>query len=466
MKIIILAGGRGKRLWPLSRDSFPKQFLNIGSRTSLLQKTILRFLKIELAKEIFILTHSEYHHIVVHQVETIDPDLKNQILMEPCCRDTGPAILFAVKYLQEMKKITSKEVILVAPSDHLMEPDQGFTSLIPFLQPLLEREKGLITFGIAPDRIETGFGYLQVNPAIDQPPPYKVLQFIEKPPAEIAKELIEKGNSFWNSGMLASNAENLFFQMKQHHEELGAATSCSYEELQKKYETLTSISIDLAILEKSSDLLLFPLSLRWSDIGSWDSFFTAMEKDRNHNVKIGNIHDIDTKNSLIYSEKGLISTIGLEDTILIQTDDVLFIGKMGESQKVKALVEELKNRSVPQISISPTTFRPWGEYSILEEGTRFKVKRIIVHPGQRLSLQFHYHRSEHWVVVRGTARVKMGLEEKILHENESLYVPKSTLHRLENPGKVPLELIEIQVGEYTEEDDIVRVEEKLPLPSS
>jgi mannose-1-phosphate guanylyltransferase/mannose-6-phosphate isomerase len=212
-------------------------------------------------------------------------------------------------------------------------------------------------------------------------------------------------------------------------------------------------------MERSQEIIVIPLPLTWSDLGSWDSVFETLEKDSNQNVKIGNVHDIDTKNSLIYGGKRLISTIGIEDVIIVETEDALFLGKKGESQRVKALVEELKKRQKKEIHEHVTVARPWGEYTVLEAGQRFKVKRILVHPGQKLSLQLHYHRSEHWIVVKGAAKVTIGNEEKLLHENESIYVPKSTLHRLENPGKVTLEMIEVQVGEYTGEDDIVRFED-------
>ena len=212
-------------------------------------------------------------------------------------------------------------------------------------------------------------------------------------------------------------------------------------------------------MERSKNIVVVPLPLTWTDLGSWDSVFDALEKDSNHNVKVGNVHSIDTTNSLIYGGKRLISTIGLDDVIIVETDDALFLGKKGESQKVKELVEELKKQKSIEIKEHSTMQRPWGQYSILETGPRFKVKSIVVHPGQKLSLQMHYHRSEHWIVVSGTAKVTIGTEEKLLHENESLYISKSTVHRLENPGKVMLEMIEVQVGEYTGEDDIVRFED-------
>ena len=222
---------------------------------------------------------------------------------------------------------------------------------------------------------------------------------------------------------------------------------------------MDSISIDYALLEKSKKILVLSLEITWSDVGSWDSVYELLEKDQNQNVKIGNVVDIDTKNCLIMGGKRLISTVGLEDMLIIETEDAIFIGKKGESQRVKNLVEELKSRKSQEVNDCRTTHRPWGEYTILEEGDRYKIKRIVVEAGGRLSLQKHYHRSEHWVVIKGTAKVTIGETEKLLHENESVYVPKSTVHRLENPGKVRLELIEVQVGEYVGEDDIVRIED-------
>ncbi len=455
MKIVILAGGSGTRLWPLSRDSFPKQFLKIGNEHSLLERTILRFLKDHPPEDLLIVTSPECYQLVRSQGIALHPHLEHRILVEPVRKNTGPAILLAAKYLVDVENVCLDETLLITPSDQVMDSEEMFLDLLTEAD-VRAQEGSIVTFGAAPDKPETGYGYLHVK---KEGLLHRVVQFVEKPSLEVAREYLESGNYLWNSGVFAFTARTLFEKIKEHTPELAPGMLLAYPELREHFASLKSISIDHAVMERSSNIVVIPLLLRWSDLGSWDSVFDTLDKDTNQNVKIGNVYDIDTKNSLIYGGKRLISTVGLEDLIIVETDDALFLGKKGESQRVKALVEELKKMQTKEVQDPSTMIRPWGQYTILEEGPRFKVKRIVVHPGHKLSLQLHYHRSEHWIVVSGTANVTIGAEEKLLHENESIYVPKSTLHRLENPGKVPLEMIEVQVGEYTGEDDIVRFED-------
>lgn len=457
MKFVILAGGSGTRLWPLSRNAFPKQFLKIDGKWSLLQKTILRFYNKKNAQDILIVTNADCVHLVKSQAKAVDPALEMRVLIEPERKNTGPAIVYAVKYLTEVESVSLDETILVTPSDQVIEPQDQFLNLLEGAGQLAS-QNALVAFGVVPNKPETGYGYLQVS-FDDISGLHKVVRFVEKPSLETAEKYLESGNYLWNSGMFAFNATTFFSEIENHAQELKEAVTLPFRQLQARFSELASISIDYALMERTHNIVLVPLPLSWSDLGSWDSVFDALEKDTNQNVKVGNVHDIDTKNSLIYGGKRLISTIGLEDVIIVETDDALFLGKKGESQKVKELVEELKKRKSKEIQEHSTMERPWGQYSVLESGDRFKVKRIIVNPGQKLSLQMHYHRSEHWVVVSGTAKVTIGDEEKLLHENESVYISKSTQHRLENPGKVVLEMIEVQVGEYTGEDDIVRFED-------
>lgn len=456
MKIIILAGGSGTRLWPISRQSFPKQFLPLGDSKTLLQKTLLRFLKIFAPEDFLIITNQDYFHIVKHQAEEIHPALQNQILSEPLKRNTAPAIALGVKFLQERGHLNKDECILVSPSDYVISSDDIFLEKIREGEKIAK--KGFhLTFGVYPHKPESGYGYIKFkkNSASCQ----DVEAFIEKPTTEKAAEYLKSGQYLWNSGIFLFHIQTLLKELKTYSPEITQQMEGNFQEMFEDFANMPDISIDYALMEKSSLNKVIPLNLSWSDVGSWDSVYETLDKDQNQNVKIGNVVDLETHNCLIMGGKRLISTIGLEDLLIIETEDALLIAKKGESQKVKSLIEKLKSTHKKEISEHRTIHRPWGAYTVLEEGERYKIKHILVQPLQKLSLQLHYHRSEHWVVIRGTAKVTLDDKEILLHENESIYVDKSTMHRLENPGKVPLELIEVQVGEYVGEDDIVRFDD-------
>ena len=457
MKIVILAGGSGTRLWPISRGSFPKQFLKLGDDLSLLQRTVKRFWAAYKIEDILILTNQECYHLVKSQVGFLDPAFEKRILVEPTRKNTAPAIAYAVKYLQECENIKASEVVLISPSDHLISPETALLEVIPSAEKAAQ-SSSLVTFGVRPDKPETGYGYIEVQPTKD-PLICQVLRFVEKPPAEKAVEYLIAGNFLWNSGMFAFSIQFFWNELQQHAPDIFELASKPFSQMTANFSQMPEISIDYAVMEASRNLVAIPLHLRWSDIGSWDSVFDMMEKDENQNVKIGNVYDVDTKNSLIYGGKRLISTMGLEDVIIVETEDALFLGKKGDSQNVKKIVEELKRQGKKESLEHRTIHRPWGSYTILEEGPRYKVKRILVAPHQRLSLQWHHHRSEHWVVVKGQAKVTIGDKVQIIEENQSVYVPKKGIHRLENPTDSPIELIEVQVGDYMGEDDIVRVED-------
>jgi mannose-1-phosphate guanylyltransferase/mannose-6-phosphate isomerase len=286
-----------------------------------------------------------------------------------------------------------------------------------------------------------------------------VEKFTEKPDLDTARQYIEEGNYYWNSGMFAFSIDTMMEEFGKYAPEIKDMLNRNFNELVSNFEQMPEISIDYAVAEKSDSIVVLPLDVYWNDIGSWDSLYDISDKDEMGNVKIGDIIAIDTKDTLVISDKRLISTIGLEDCLIVDTDDAVLIAKKGETQKVREIVNKLNHDNRKEALEHLTTYRPWGSYTVLEESERYKIKRIVVNPGARLSLQMHYHRSEHWVVVRGAAKVTIGDQEVFIHENESAYVPKSTLHRLENPGKVPLEMIEVQNGEYVGEDDIVRVDD-------
>lgn len=457
MKYVILAGGSGTRLWPFSRNDFPKQFLHFGDKESMLQKTVNRFYPAVDPKDILIVTNQAYFHLVRTQLSALDKRFESQILVEPEKKNTAPAICLAVKYLQEMMGATEEESILVSSSDHIISPESVFLTAVQTGEKLSSQGQHVI-FGIRPHKPETGYGYIKTSEGRSNEA-VPVAEFVEKPNYKTAQSYLLSGEYLWNSGIFLFQIGAFLREMALYCPDAVKFSSETFQEMVSHFSEMPDISIDCALMEHSRSTYVIPLDVTWSDVGSWDSVYDLLEKDQNQNVKVGNVLDIDTKNCLIMGGKRLISTVGLEDLLIIETQDALFIGKKGESQKVKLLVEELKKRNSKEPFEHLTSHRPWGSFTILEEGERYKIKRIVVDPQQRLSLQMHYHRSEHWIVVKGAAKVTIGETEQLVHENESVYVPKSQVHRLENPGKVPLELIEVQVGEYVGEDDIVRFED-------
>lgn len=451
MKAFILAGGSGSRLWPLSRENYPKQFLKLQGSESLLQKTIKRMLKRLLPEQLFILTSERYLHDVRHQV---DKSLHANIILEPARRNTAPALALALQFAVAKREALQSDVVVVLPADHIIEPEDIFLESVD--RAALQAKLGkIVTFGIKPTRAETGFGYIKKGIALDDHH-FSVDRFVEKPSRERAQEYVDSGDYLWNGGMFAFTIETMLGEMAAYCPEVVRP----YDDLAKEFATMPNQSLDYGIMEKSSKTAVLPLTLSWSDVGSWENVYELLAKDSDSNALVGNVVTSNCHNNLIFAGKRRVTAIDVNDLLVIETDDALLLCQKGSSQQVKKVVEKMLETGEKEALDHTTVHRPWGRYTVLEQEERYKIKKIVVNPGERLSLQKHHHRSEHWVVVKGTAKVTVHETFHSVHENESIFVPKGAVHRVENEGKIPLEIIEVQVGEYLGEDDIVRLEDR------
>ncbi|CQR70483.1 Alginate biosynthesis protein AlgA [Sporomusa ovata DSM 2662] len=455
MKLIILAGGGGTRLFPLSRTCMPKQFLKLGESDSLLTQTVKRFLPLLKPSDIVVVTNKEYTHHVKTELATCGASSAH-ILLEPVARNTAPAIALAARFCQDKLGVAAEEVLFITPADHIIQPVDIFIKNVRQAVELAAQDK-VVTLGIKPDKPETGYGYIQAGESLGSA--YQVESFREKPDKETAEQYLAAGNYYWNSGMFAFTTGRIMEEFREHAPEIYQLASAPLVEVINTFDGMPSISIDYAVAEKSLQVVMAPLTACWNDIGSWDAIYDVLAKDHSGNALQGDCLPIECSNTLMLGRNRLIAGIGLEDVLVVETDDVIVVAKRGESQKVKDVVTELKARGRREVDEHTTMYRPWGSYTVLGEGTGYKMKKIIVTPGQQLSLQLHYHRSEHWIVIGGTAKVTIGEQEQMVHVNESVYIPPSTKHRLENPGRIPLEIIEVQNGSYLEEDDIVRFDD-------
>jgi len=468
MTNIILCGGSGTRLWPLSRTLMPKQFVKLFDGESLFQKTVERNQKACGAQ--FIVSNAEQYFLAVDQIEEMhasvrarragDPhvvkkaEYDSRYLLEPVGRNTAPAIALACLALEP------DEIVLVTPSDHLIKDEKAYLEAVEKAKKLAQSDN-LVTFGITPQYAETGFGYIEADGA-------EVISFKEKPDAATAQAYLDAGNYYWNSGMFCFRAGLFLEELQKHSPEIYEASLAAYNSAKTEgmirvgHEAMTAIpedSIDYAVMEKSSRVKVVPADIGWSDLGSFDALYEELPHDESGNA--ASTQECDaiiqaSNNNLIISEK-LVATIDVDDLLIIDTADALLVSRKGSSQKVKEVVNKLKERNSELPNIHVTAHRPWGTYTILDESDGYKVKRIVVKPGKRLSLQKHFHRSEHWIVVSGTATVTRGKEEYLVRPNESTYIPMGEMHRLENVGRIDLVMIEAQVGEYVGEDDIVRI---------
>jgi len=480
MKNIILCGGSGTRLWPLSRKLMPKQFLQIFQNKSLFQKTIIR--NKDLVDDFIIITNEEQYFLVLDQIDELTTHYSlptTNFLLEEIGKNTAPAIAFAALSSNE------DDILFVTPSDHLIKEDENYKKAINNAKELAEQNY-LVTFGIIPTKPHTGYGYIQAKPENDELKIMNVELFHEKPNLETAKKYLEENSKFkinhsklflWNSGMFMFKAGVYLDELKKHSPKLYEECIKVYEQSKnttnyslpttnllrlKNMQDIEDISIDYAVMEKSNKIKVVKSEFNWNDVGSFDSLVDE--------IKSKEAIEINSKNNFYYSDTKdkIIATIGLEDFIVIDTKDALLISKKEQTQKVKEVVNTLKNNShaIPQergqfsiLNSQLIVHRPWGTYETLIDDNGYKIKRIVVKPSKRLSFQKHFHRNEHWIVVSGTAEVQVGKERYLVRPNESTYIKMGEIHRLSNPGKIPVVLIEAQVGEYTDEDDIVRIED-------
>lgn len=456
MKVIILAGGGGTRLFPLSRSCFPKQFLHIAGKESLLEQTVERFIGLVKPEDIVIVTNEFYLFHVKAEMEEIGTSAVH-IICEPVGRNTAPAIALASVYCRDVLGCPDDEVMFVCPSDHLIETKEDFQKLVKEAVPAAQ--KGfIVTLGIVPTKPETGYGYIHATEE-KVGPAFKVESFTEKPNKETAEKYIQEGHYYWNGGMFMFRMDTMKQEMQSYIPEILDITGPGYDNAEKHFEEMPDISIDYAVAEKSERIAVVPMShIYWNDIGSFDSISDVMGGE-NQNSFDGDVVAEDCRNTMILGSNRLITGIGLSDLMVVDTPDVLLVAKKGESQKVKQIVQKLKDQKRKEVSENVTMYRPWGSYTVIAEGDGFKAKRIVVKPGGKLSLQMHYHRSEHWIVISGTGKITLGDKQFLLRENESTFIPIGTKHRLENPGRIPLAVIEVQNGKYLGEDDIVRFED-------
>jgi len=455
---VILSGGSGTRLWPLSREAYPKQFLALAGEQTMLQATWQRVAPIA-GRAPLVVANEEHRFVAAEQLQQLGVQ-PQAILLEPVGRNTAPAI--AIAALEAT--LEGDPVLLVLPSDHVIADEAAFRVAVLSALPAAQDGK-LVTFGIVPTGPETGYGYIKALPggavrAVDR--------FVEKPDAETAQQYVQSGEYFWNSGMFLFRASRYLAELERLQPDMLAASrnawqlarrDADFTRLDKDaFAAVRADSIDYAVMEKTRDAVVVPLDAGWNDVGSWTALRDVSEQDADGNAHHGDVIAIDCRNTYAYGER-LIALVGLDDVIVVETDDAVMVGRSDRMQEIKQVVAQLKADARPEATWHRKVYRPWGAYDSIDNGERFQVKRITVKPGGTLSLQMHHHRAEHWVVVSGTAEVTRGDEVILLGENQSTYIPLGVTHRLRNPGKLPLELIEVQSGSYLGEDDIVRFED-------
>ncbi len=461
MQLVIMAGGSGSRLWPVSRSNFPKQFINLMSSNSMLQDTLLRTPS-ETKNSPYVICNESTRFLVAEELQNINVQNPN-IILEPVGRNTAPAIALAA--IDAVHK-GHDPIMVVLASDHVIKDEKAFHEALNAAEQAAHNNK-LVTFGIVPTHPETGYGYIKKGQQSSTG--FEVAEFVEKPNLETAEGYLASGNYLWNSGMFAFKASVYLGELIQYNPEIFKVCE---DAINNKNEDLDFIrikkeifdkcpddSIDYAVMEKTSDSVVIPLDAGWSDVGSWSSLFEISEKDDSDNAIFGDVVTNETESCYIRGNERLIATIGVKDLVIVDTKDALMVAHKNSTQDVKKVVNQLKEQQRSEYAFHREIYRPWGKYDSIDSGERYQVKRITVKPGAKLSVQMHHHRAEHWIVVSGTAKVTVGDKDVMLCENQSTYIPIGEIHALENPGKIPLELIEVQSGSYLGEDDIVRFED-------
>ena len=459
---VVLSGGAGTRLWPLSREMYPKQLLALAGKHTMLQDTVTRLAGIAGAQPPIVVCNEAHRFTVAEQIRALGLQ-PSAILLEPAGRNTAPAVALAAFKAQQ---IHPEATIVVAPADHVIRMLRVFQTAAEVAAGVAEEGK-LVTFGVVAHAPETGYGYMRRGEG--KGPAYPVAQFIEKPPLDVAAQFVASGDYFWNSGMFVFKAGRYLEELAAFAPDIldasraafqAAKTDLDFVRIDKvEFEKCRGESIDYAVMEKTRDAVVLPLDAGWSDVGSWSSLFDALPSDEEGNVLQGDVMVYDTHDCYVHSTSRLVAAVGMDDHIIVETKDAILVAPKGRVQDVKELVAMIKKSGRSESSLHREVFRPWGSYDSIDNGERFQVKRLSVKPGGVLSMQMHHHRAEHWIVVQGTARITCNDKVFLLSENESTYIPIGATHRIENPGKVPLHIVEVQSGAYLGEDDIVRFED-------
>ena len=463
---VILSGGSGTRLWPMSRTLYPKQLLPLLGRESLLQQTVRRVGDRQRFAPPLLVANEEHRFIIAEQLREIGV-APQALLLEPVGRNTAPAACLAALLL--LAAGPPDALMLLMPSDHMIADVGGFVAALDHAA-AAAHNGAIVCLGIAPEHAETGYGYIHRGAALDGcPGAFAIAEFIEKPDAERARQFAASGEHYWNSGLFLFPARVYLDELERLRPEIVAACRRALAETSRDadfvrigeaaFTACPSDSIDYAVMEHTARAAVVPIQIGWSDIGSWDALWELGDKDEDGNSLTGDVVAEASRNCYLRSEAGLVAALGVEDLVVVATADAVMVAPRQRAQEVKSLVARLGAEGRAETAMPPTVHRPWGNFTALHSGHRVQVKHIVVKPGGKLSLQMHHHRAEHWVVVQGTARIRRGEEETMLTEDQSIYIPLGTAHRLENPGKIPLHLIEVQSGSYLGEDDIVRLED-------